>query len=30
MTPQERVVVLIDLIIIKIIEFQNIGEPDAD
>jgi hypothetical protein len=30
MTPQERLVVLIDLIIIKIKEIQNFREPDAD
>jgi hypothetical protein len=30
MTPQERLVVLIDLITIKVIEFQNFGDPGAD
>jgi hypothetical protein len=30
MNPQERLVVLIDLITIKVIEFQNFGEPGAD
>ena len=29
MTPQERWVVLIELITIKVIEFQNLGEPGA-
>ena len=30
MTPQKRWVVLIELITIKVIEFQNFGEPGAD
>jgi len=30
MTPQERLIVLIDLITIKVIGFQNFGEPGAD
>jgi hypothetical protein len=30
MTPQERLVVLIELFNIKVIEFQNFGEPGAD
>jgi hypothetical protein len=30
MTPQERQVVLFGLITIKVIEFQNFDEPDAD
>jgi hypothetical protein len=30
MTPLERLVVLIDFITIKVIEFQKFGEPGAD
>jgi hypothetical protein len=30
MTPQHRLVVMIDLFTIKAIEFQNFGKPGAD
>jgi hypothetical protein len=30
MTPQERLVVLIDIITIKVIEFQNFGGPGGN
>ena len=30
MTPQERLIVLIDIITIKAIEFQNFGDLGAD
>jgi hypothetical protein len=30
MTPQEGLVVIIDLITIKVIEFQNFGDPDGN